>query len=403
MSEHVLDRLSAFLDEELPAREQSAVEGHLRDCSACAAHLERLRSVDAMARALPLAAPDGYFDALPGRIRKRLENSKRPASRGVPVWTWAVAAALVLGVVTPLTMRQDLPMREATLDVPPAPPTYPAPAAAAPDPEAGFSARLEIPAPAEARKAQGKLKDDSFAPQSRKPLPLPLGEEKSVDRPAAAPPAASSMPHEARAKKEADELELAHAGEATAPPAPGVMAARRAEPGGPYAQQQAPLPAAPAFAEAPVEAPTGGAPSSAGERRADRNEAARDEELAKESPARSRQLEGAAASGRVSSSLASSDERIFRRLQEATIPTTLAALRERREAWRSFTREYPSSPRADEARVRVVETGAEAWRVGQDPADLARTREDAAAYLARRDAARAAHVRALLETLPPRP
>ncbi len=108
-------------------------------------------------------------------------------------------------------------------------------------------------------------------------------------------------------------------------------------------------------------------------------------------------------SGRVSSAVASSDERIFRLLQEATAPTTLAALRERREAWRSFTRDYPSSPRADEARVRVIQTGAEAWRVGADPADLARTREDAAAYLARRDAAQATRVRSLLESLPARP
>jgi hypothetical protein len=71
--------------------------------------------------------------------------------------------------------------------------------------------------------------------------------------------------------------------------------------------------------------------------------------------------------------------------------------------WRAFTREFPASPRADEARVRVVETGVEAWRVGADSSDLARLREDAAGYLARRDAAQPARVRALLEGLPATP
>jgi hypothetical protein len=97
---------------------------------------------------------------------------------------------------------------------------------------------------------------------------------------------------------------------------------------------------------------------------------------------------------------ASSGEASFQRLTTA-VSRTLPGLRERREAWREFSHEFPNGPRADEARVRVIETGAEAWRVGADPIDLARVREDAAGYLARGDAAQAARVRAVLESLPP--
>jgi hypothetical protein len=49
--------------------------------------------------------------------------------------------------------------------------------------------------------------------------------------------------------------------------------------------------------------------------------------------------------------------------------------------------------------VRAIENGAEAWRLGADPADLTRVREDATAYLARSDATQGARVRALLESL----
>ena len=52
-----------------------------------------------------------------------------------------------------------------------------------------------------------------------------------------------------------------------------------------------------------------------------------------------------------------------------------------------------------EARVRAVEAGALAFRLGRDPLDRDRARDDARAYLARPDAAQAARIRALLDTL----
>jgi Putative zinc-finger len=380
MSDHVLDRLSAFLDEELPAREQATVEGHLRDCSACASHLDLLRSVDAEARALPVPVPDGYFDTLPGRIRGRLEETRRP-DRGIPVWTWALAAALVLGVVTPLTMqrsRLETPGRAVTLPSV----THPAPTAAV-----------------DTGAVENEVKKDGSEPKLREEI---AGADQSELRAAAPPPAATAR-LEPPAKGEADELQDAR--ERSAPAV--APRARPSGPGGTDSQQQASLqgPEATAFAEAPVEAPAAAPP--AGERRADAQEVARDEGLVAKRGLEAPRPQGsggaATAAGRVSSAVASSDEKVFRILHDAMAPATLASLRERREAWRSFTRDFPSSPRADEARVRVIETGAEAWRMGGDSADLSGAREDAAAYLAREDAAQVPRVRAVLEGLPTPP
>ncbi len=91
-------------------------------------------------------------------------------------------------------------------------------------------------------------------------------------------------------------------------------------------------------------------------------------------------------------------DRLYRNLLSRSAQT-LPEARDLREAWRSFSRLHPEGAPADEARVRVVETGAQAYRLGSDPDDLARVREDARAYLERQDAVQAARVRAVLEAL----
>ena len=57
MHEEWTDRLSDYLDGELPADEQRAVEAHLRDCAPCAAVLNDLKRVVARAQAAGGGAP----------------------------------------------------------------------------------------------------------------------------------------------------------------------------------------------------------------------------------------------------------------------------------------------------------------------------------------------------------
>jgi anti-sigma factor RsiW len=105
VSAHEQERLSAWLDGELNPAERAEVDAHLLECEACATFLARLRAVDEGARALPTSVPEGYFDRLPARVRARIEARRRAAGR-LPVWAWAAAAALLLAVVAPLTLRE---------------------------------------------------------------------------------------------------------------------------------------------------------------------------------------------------------------------------------------------------------------------------------------------------------
>jgi hypothetical protein len=80
-------------------------------------------------------------------------------------------------------------------------------------------------------------------------------------------------------------------------------------------------------------------------------------------------------------------------------PESAEGARRVREQWRAFLELSPLPRQADEARVRIVEMGALAWRFSNDPADRDQARRDALAYLRRDDAAQGARVRSLLATL----
>jgi hypothetical protein len=88
------------------------------------------------------------------------------------------------------------------------------------------------------------------------------------------------------------------------------------------------------------------------------------------------------------------EEASYRELLARTARTREEA-RVLREAWRAYLRRYPQGTGADEARVKMVEAGYTAYQLGGDPDDLARFREDAAAYLKQRDAGQAERVRKL--------
>jgi hypothetical protein len=330
---HEHERLSAYLDGELPAGERAEVEAHLATCAACAARLASLAAVDAAFASLPAEAPDGYFESLPSRVSTRLREEPRRPPRRLPVWAWAAAAVLVLSVVTPLTLRRS--------GVPPTPAGAPAiesrPArdegSAGPGPTP--AAPAPAPAPAAARAATTK------APAAAAPAPPPVRE--TADAPGNEPKL-KPAPEEARAQKAVGPADLLGGTRPAAVP-----------------EEQAAV--------------------------ADRFRAATAESLAPSGPAASVRAYEAQA--------VENDEAAFRRLQ-ATRPRSAAEWRALRDAWRHFAASRPGSPRADEARVREVEALYEAWRAGGEAPDEEAFRSAARDYLARPDAAQRARVERLL-------
>ena len=105
MNAHPVESLSAFLDDELADVERRGVDAHLAACPSCARHLSELAAVDALARDLPPAgAPDGYLEALPGRVRRRIRADRPAVARP---WVWPLAAGLALAVLAPIVLLQQ--------------------------------------------------------------------------------------------------------------------------------------------------------------------------------------------------------------------------------------------------------------------------------------------------------
>jgi len=337
MGPHVAERLSAYMDDELDAPERDAVASHLRGCPSCARHLEDLRAVDKAARELPLAVPDGYFDAFRGNLRQRLQRGRPAPRRLAPAWALA-AAAIVLAVLTPRLLREPRPR---------VPPAAPAPAAA----------------PSET---------DSPLADTATPAPRP----------------------EAPAPRAAGQRRLAERARPQAPPPPAATA----EPAREYARNDTGAPSA-GYAAPPAEvdeiqgAPLQGAPQ-AKKMEAESGAARRGEE--------SKERRDKTALGALQDRAApgpTSEDR-FQLLLGRT-PSSAAEARALREAWRAYAREAGTGPRADEARVRAVEAGVEAWRRGKDEGDRARARRDGREYLERPDALQRDRVQGVLQSLSP--
>lgn len=83
-------RLEEYLDGELAAADRASTEAHLTSCADCRAELERLRKLEEILRRVPAGAPPDADRFLAG-IRAR---SRRPS----PVWRFAAAAAVILGL-----------------------------------------------------------------------------------------------------------------------------------------------------------------------------------------------------------------------------------------------------------------------------------------------------------------
>jgi anti-sigma factor RsiW len=351
MSAHVPERLSAYLDGELGREERAAVDEHLGACAECAQRLEELAALDEVARSLPVAAPAGYFEALPARVRARLEARRRVPR--VPVWSWAAAAALLLAALTPAVLQRA--------PLPAAPPQQqPPPATRAEEP----SARLL------------ESKDDSL---KRHQEPGGYAAAPAPAAPVAPPAAARPTPAPELRKKVPEEA----------------------------ADRYAAAPPAMKPADVPTPTPLAAEVPELDESRRENADADQPRAAAQEAQRSRRDAAGESEGGRMAAAgtvstppdkLSVADAR-YGSLLAAAAPGDANAARALRDAWRVFARDHPTHAGTDEARVRALEAGAAAYRLSRDPRDLESVRTDAAAYLARPDAAQADRVHALLKRL----
>lgn len=363
MTPHVRSRLSAYLDGELPVAERGAVDQHLRVCAACARRLEDLAALDEAARALPVAAPAGYFEQLPARVRARLTPKPSDAWRP-PAWSWAVAAALLLAIVTPATLlRRDATFPEAAGHGAPVEPARPSPEAI-PSHAATRDDKLE------ASKRLGYLEGaPSVAPLQERASSAPAAPPPTV---AGAAPAPGSV--EGRLRKQEPQPRAT-----TRPRDNGPAVAVFAQPAEPLADARA-------------------VPSKDD---ADR-QAAAEEDLARPkatAPGARRREAVMVPAPALSAGRASSAEACSAGLLARGVPVSLAEARVLREGWRACLRDFPAAPGADAARVRMIEAGVDVYRRSGDEKDLEQVRADAAEYLARADAGQPERVRALLVEL----
>jgi hypothetical protein len=360
---HPVELLSAFLDGELDADARAGVEAHLAQCPACTARLDDFTAVDAIVRRRLVDAPAGYFEALPSRVRDRIRGRRQ---RRPPVWAWAAAAGILLAVLTPLTIQ----LRRPAPILGPAPGTV-APAMSAstppaPSPESAGEAAALPPAAVrpQAAKAPAEARKDEAGPRNEPARQRAMATEPPVSEPAVAG-------------------RLAQAPAERPLPAPGAPASSE-------------RPAAPAVTTNEVSPPAGmpdkALPSTAKTADLEEGKTARSrleerEHAEAEADTVSRGLRGGTAARRIETP----DEGELRTAEEA---------RRLRETWRAAAAHEASPAEADEARVRAIEAGIRAWRLGADPKDLARAREDARVYLARKDARQPDRVRAALRLLP---
>jgi len=348
---HERERLSAYLDGELPAAEAAAVAAHVAGCAECAGRLAEMAAVDERFAGAPVETPEGYFDAYASRVRARIEAEPRRGPRRVPAWTWAVAAVLVLAVVTPLTLR-------GRVVAPPSAPPAPAP----------IERTTGLPAPATPAHAEAVAGRDAGtpAPQLAKTASDREGKESAAG-------GAARRQESPATREEAGAPEPARRGAADEA-ANAAVAPSGAEEATVVPLQEAPRPAAaPASAPLSADAAVGYGAIASAESRAKATSAS--------APADRPGRETATAS--------------FARLT-AAVPRTAAGWRQARESWRAFASAHPADPLADEARVRAVEAAFEAWRADRDAADRRVLESDARSYLARGDAAQRERVIALV-------
>jgi Putative zinc-finger len=370
MSEHVRDRLDAYLDEELSAGDRAEISRHLSGCSECRRLLEELAAVDEAARELPAEAPEGYFDTFAPRVRERLRGARARRAFRPPIWSLAVAAALLLAVITPLTLREHA-------TPPPATPAAvsrvaaPAPTApAAPEAKDRTPATAAPAAPAAAAPAPAAERDGSEGPPARLNVArsdratTDERKKEAVTRPANTAAAAPGAGGSAVATAEAPAKPQSHAAEQSR------VAEQKVHLYVADQDEATPPPPAPLTASAVV----AGAPSEEGLAKGRLQAGV----LVDRGPA---VMNGPAAAG----------EARYRSLQARTASNAEEA-RALRGLWRAFATSPLAGRHADDARVAAIEAAARAYAYSHSDADRAVAETDARDYLARKDAPQAGRV-----------
>jgi hypothetical protein len=357
VSAHETERLSAYLDGELPAAERAALEAHLAACDACAARLSALAEADRLAARQPLPEPPpGYFDAFPGRVRSRLEAAPARRPLRLAAWTWAAAAALLVAVLAPLVLERA-----------PAPGVSRAlPQETAAGPRAPSASDTGALPPAQPQARSSGAAGDAAPRAVPPPAPQPPG--GGEPGPAAAQNAAPPRPPDAAAQAK-----------------PEAVFAREPESGGRAAaayRQESSAAEADASGAARSEERSAAAVADAatGERAAAPRKRARREQAQPEPLRPSLMAEASRAPAAAPATAERRPVEEWRRL---------------REEWRARAEASADPAAADEARVRAVEAAYEAWRADGAPGTEAVFRRDLAEYLARPDARQKERVRPL--------
>lgn len=103
---NIAESLSAFIDGEIGAIDEKALEEHLASCEACSAELEELKKLDELTgRIEPPAVSKDEWAGMWEKISEEMTIVRRPSS----IWTWAglikskrflaSAAAVIIAIV----------------------------------------------------------------------------------------------------------------------------------------------------------------------------------------------------------------------------------------------------------------------------------------------------------------
>ena len=103
---HLEENLSAYLAGELDVAETQLVEAHLRECSECAAQLERLRRLNGLLHQLRAVEPSANFLQ---RFRQKVDVDRRVVVfRSRRTVAWLALAASIVFVVFMLHLKREV-------------------------------------------------------------------------------------------------------------------------------------------------------------------------------------------------------------------------------------------------------------------------------------------------------